>query len=280
MVDEANLTIGGSGAILACGAAKLGLRVALCGVVGDDLFGTWVRDAIVARGVDVRGVTTLEDRPTGITVVLSKPEDRAILTMAGTIAELRLGYVDRELLRVTRHVHVSSYFMQRALAPDLPDLLDLAHDAGATTSLDPNWDPSGEWDGGLQELLGRIDVFLPNEMEALRVARISELPLALERLHERAGLVVVKRGVHGAVAFGRGVNAHVPGVLVPTVDTTGAGDGFDAGFLAGFLAGEPIERSLALGNACGALSTRMVGGTDGQPTMEEAMEVIERGSAA
>lgn len=73
---------------------------------------------------------------------------------------------------------------------------------------------------------------------------------------------------------------HIPGIAVRIVDATGAGDSFDAGFLAGYLRGDPLERSLALGNACGAMSTRMMGGTEGQPTMEEALEAIERGAAA
>ena len=72
----------------------------------------------------------------------------------------------------------------------------------------------------------------------------------------------------------------MPGIPVQVVDTTGAGDSFDAGFLAGYLANEPLERALALGNACGALSTRFVGGIEGQPTLAEARDAIERGTAA
>ena len=83
-------------------------------------------------------------------------------------------------------MHVSSYFLQDGLAADLPSLFQEARAAGATTSVDPNWDPSGAWDGGLPGLMNSIDVFLPNRMEALRLARISSLEAAHEALSVRA----------------------------------------------------------------------------------------------
>src|SRR3954462_10978771 len=86
-VDKASLAIGGSGAIFACGAARLGLRTAFASVVGDDVFGRFMLDALGQRGVDTRGVLVDAHRPTGITVVLSKPGDRAMLTAPGTIGD-------------------------------------------------------------------------------------------------------------------------------------------------------------------------------------------------
>ena len=164
-MDDARLTVGGSAAIAACAAARLGLRVGFCGVVGDDPFGRSMRDELVARGVDVRGLVTDPDRPTGVTVVLSGRDDRAILTYAGTIGDLTPGLVDPQLLDATRHVHVGSFFLQPRLAEDLPALFAV-RSRGGTTSLDPNWDPSESWDGGLREVLAQTDVFLPNAAEA------------------------------------------------------------------------------------------------------------------
>ncbi len=279
IVDAAQLVMGGSGGILACGAARLGLRVAMAAVVGDDLFGRFVREELEGRGVDTRALVVDPDEPTGVTVVLSAPDDRAMLTMPGTIADLRASLVPGELLASARHVHVSSYFLQRALAPDLPDLLDDAHRAGATTSLDPNWDPSGEWDGGLLALLPQVDIFMPNAMEAMRLARISDLHEAVARLRQ-APMVVVKMGADGAMAVRAGEVVSAPGMRGDVVDTTGSGDSFDAGFLAGFLGGEALDRCLRIGNACGASSTRAAGGTAGQATMAEALRDIARAETA
>jgi sugar/nucleoside kinase (ribokinase family) len=280
LVDEARLTVGGSGAILACGAARLGLRVAIAGVVGDDLFGAFMREHLVARGVDISGLTVDPHLATGITVVLSETADRAILTYLGTIGVMRGSLVDLDLLRSARHVHVSSFFLQTSLAPDIPTLFAQAHEAGATTSIDPNWDPAGTWDGGLDEILPFVDVLLPNEIEVTRLARTSDLEIAIALLRERGPLVVVKTGARGALAAGRGERADAEPLPVVVVDTTGAGDSFDAGFLAAMLGGEPLERCLAIANACGALSTRAAGGVDAQPTMQEAVDALSRGGVA
>ena len=89
--------------------------------------------------------------------------------------------------------------------------------------------------------------------------------------------LAVKRGREGAVACRDGQIVRLPAFPVHVVDTTGAGDSFDAGFLYGYLHGWPLERSLGLACACGALSTRCAGGTDGQPTLSEALEAMGEG---
>ncbi|HEY7666716.1 MAG TPA: sugar kinase [Actinomycetota bacterium] len=274
LVDEATLTVGGSGGIFACAAARLGLSVAFVGVVGDDRFGRYMCEELEANGVNTDGVVTDQDRPTGVTVVLSTPTDRAMLTALGTVGDLRADRVDPAILAQARHVHVSSYYLQRSLAPDLPRIFAEVRAAGATTSVDPNWDPSGRWDDALLRLLASVDVFLPNEMEALSLAHISELDRAIARLREAgAGVVVVKRDGDGAVAADGSGIVRIEGHVVPVVDGTGAGDAFDAGFLASWLAGEPLERSLAVGNACGAAAVGAPGGTAALSTMDEALEL-------
>ena len=266
LVDDARLTIGGSGAILACGAAKLGLRVAIAAVVGDDLFGGFVRDGLAEHGVDVTGMHVDADTPTGVTVVLSGSDDRAILTMER---------IDRALLERARHVHVSSYFLQTPLTGSLSDVFLGVRGRGGTTSVDPNWDPSERWDGGLLDLLAVTDVFLPNAMEATRVAHTSDLDAAARSLAERAGVVAIKNGDRGAIARSAGVTHRVEPLRTALVDSTGAGDSFDAGFLAAWLDGAPVDRALALANVCGALSTRAMGGTTTQATMDEALAMLE-----
>lgn len=280
LVESALFTVGGSGAILACAAAKLGLKVAICALVGDDLFGRFMRDALADARVDITGVSVDPTTSTGITVVLSGPDDRAILTRPGAIAGLRAELIDPALIARARHVHVSSYYLQIELVPSLADIFDDVHQAGATTSLDPNWDPSESWDGGLLDLLSRLDVFLPNAMEATRSARTSDLDAAIRRLSSRAGLVVVKDGDHGAIACDGNQLHRVEAIPTTVIDTTGAGDSFDAGFLASWLGGQPVERALAIANACGALSTRAMGGVEAQPTMHEAIASLDQGSAA
>jgi sugar/nucleoside kinase (ribokinase family) len=279
LIDDAALTLGSSSAIFACGAARLGLRVAFVGVVGDDLLGRFCREALDARGVDTSGVVIDPALRTGMTVILQLPDDRAMLTFPGAIPMLRAELVDPALLQAARHIHVGSYFWQKALQPGLPALFAQARARGASTSLDTQWDPSGEW-AGLDAVLAATDILLPNEAEACALAGLAGWRPALEALAGRVATVAVKRGAAGAAAMRGTAFAEAAAPVVQVVDAVGAGDSFDAGFVYGALAGWPIERSLALAVACGALSTRAAGGTTAQPDLEEALAVVATAIAA
>ena len=275
LVDDALLVVGGSGAITACGAARLGLSTAICGAVGDDVFGRFMLEALQAAGVNTDAVTVSTDRPTGLSVILSEGADRAILTFSGSIDALDADAVALDLVRSVRHVHVSSYFLQRGLHKGLPGLFGEAHRAGATTSTDPNWDAGGGWDGGLLMLLPEIDVFLPNESEARAIAHLDDTNAAARWFAERGGVVAVKCGPGGGLAVEGEETVRTEAISADVVDTIGAGDPFDAGFLAGRLAGRSLAQTLSLAVACGSLSTRGVGGTTAQPTMAEAGAAAE-----
>jgi sugar/nucleoside kinase (ribokinase family) len=175
------------------------------------------------------------------------------------------------LLRGARHVHVSSFFLQRRLRDELPAALGEAKSAGATVSIDPNWDPREEWDGGLLEALSSADLLFVNGEEVRRIAGEDEVEAAARKLAERGAKVVVKLGAEGALAVRDDEIVRASAPQVEVADTVGAGDSFDAGFLAGFLSGRSDQESLALACACGALSTRAAGGTAAQPTLAEAM---------
>jgi sugar/nucleoside kinase (ribokinase family) len=262
LVDTARLVVGGSAAIAACGAARLGLDTAFVGAVGRDLFGTFMLDALADRGVDVSGCGADPDRPTGITVALVGGADRAMLTAPGAIPLLTAAAVDRDLLRASRHLHVASFHLLHGLRPGLEALVDEAHGAGLTVSLDPQGDPGGGDTALLSRLAERVDVLFVNEQEDAAL--------------DAAGcpLVVVKRGARGALARTPQGIVEAAAPQVEVVDATGAGDSFDAGFLAARLAGEGVAAALALACACGALSTRALGGTSAQATMAEARGAI------
>src|SRR5207248_11682972 len=113
------------------------------------------------------------------------------------------------------------------------------------------------------------------EVEALRLARISDREAAADRLRHAGSLLVMKLGRSGAMAASDEGVVYSPAFNTETIDTTGAGDAFDAGFLSGWLSGWPIERSLRYANVCGSMSTRSIGGTEGQPTADEADRAAE-----
>src|SRR6185312_14103907 len=135
LVASMSLVIGGSAAITAVAAARLGLRVALAAAVGADPAGRFMLDQLNAEGVDVGAVVVREDTPTGMTVALSRGGDRAILTALGAVASLTAADVPAELLAGARHVHASSWFLlQDCLGPGLGALFSAARSAGVMTS--------------------------------------------------------------------------------------------------------------------------------------------------
>jgi sugar/nucleoside kinase (ribokinase family) len=273
LVESGTLALGGSAAIVAHGAAVLGLSTALAAMVGRDAAGDFVLDTLTSAGVDISGCVRHESLPTALTVCLNRPDgDRAILTAPGCLPAF--GPSDVRAVP-SRHVHCASYFLQPRMAAGLPGLLSGFREAGASTSLDTNDDPAGAWrlSPGLTDV---CDLLLPNEAEALALAAAlpgvpgDGLPGALLALAGSGPVPVVKRGGEGALALFDGALISARGPLVTPVDTVGAGDGFDAGFLAGWLASGDIAEALAWGCACGALSTRATGGTAAQATAAEA----------
>lgn len=284
LVDSAALTIGSSSVIFACGAARLGLRVAFVGVCGEDVFGRFMLDEMQKHHVDVSQVIIRKNDDTGLSIILNQQSDRAILTHPGLIPALQASDISDRLLQQTRHLHVASYFLQTNLQPDLPDLFRRAHSFGLTTSLDTNYDPSQRW-LGFGELLSATDIFLPNKTEALSITKLNDVESAARRLAQKSKLVAIKLGTDGALACadsllprgeGLGMRAitRADSIPVNVVDTVGAGDSFDAGFLYAYLNHWDLQRSLRLACVCGALSTQRAGGTDGQPTLAEAMMYV------
>jgi sugar/nucleoside kinase (ribokinase family) len=171
---------------------------------------------------------------------------------------------------------VSSYFLLAdALGPGLADLFARARAAGATTSLDTNWDPAERWrDERLSAAIAQADLLLPNEAEALALSGASAAPAAALALMAAGPQVAVKLGARG-VLVGSG-SADLRQVSLPPVtpvDTTGAGDCFNAGLIAGLLQGLPLPRAAALGCAAGTLSTGALGGTAGAPDLQKATDL-------
>jgi sugar/nucleoside kinase (ribokinase family) len=267
LLTGADLVLGGSAAITAAGCARLGLSTALLAAVGDDVFGTVTRQWLESSGVRLMAPSPA-GVPTGLSVHLSTEDDRAILTLPGTIPALRPADVTDEHLRATRHLHVSSLYLQPDLAAGLAGVFARARTLGVGTSLDTNWDPAERW-ASIAEILAHTDVFLPNAAELRAITGVPDVDVAAAKLVAGGTTVVMKDGARGARAWWPGGGCAAPGRPVEVVDTTGAGDSFNAGFLAGRLAGLPVAEAVSWAAAAGSLSTRAAGGTKAQATRTE-----------
>ena len=267
-------TLGGSSAIFAYNIARLGAATGFVGKVGKDHLGDFLIDTLTTAGVDTSRVVRNSALPTGICVVMSFPQDYAMVSYPGIRQSFVLQEIDLNYVKQARHLHLSSFYLQPGLQSGCLELFRHAKSAGLTTSLDPDHDPHEEWDGGIQQLLHDVDLFLPNEVEAIRIAKIPELDAAAKLLAGFGNTAVIKLGANGACVVSRSQSFSIPAFAIPPVDTTGAGDSFNAGFIFQHLQGALLQKCVAWGNACGALSTRALGGTEAFPSVAEVEKFL------
>jgi len=257
------LTLGSSSAIFAHNLAMLGNKVGFVSKAGTDALGKMALERLSAAGVEVSRVKQGAGRTsTGLTVVLPYLQHRYILTYPGTMFELEYSDIDMGYVRSARHLHISSFFLHRALRPRILDLLRQAKTAGLSTSLDTNDDPENKWDRDLLEVLKYVDIFFPNDREAKKIARSDDLSQAINLLAGLAKIVVVKRGAAAAICRSGQEQCSLMPPTVKAVDDVGAGDSFDAGFIHQYLTGAKLEDCLGFANVAGAYSTTKEGGTE------------------
>jgi sugar/nucleoside kinase (ribokinase family) len=274
LVDDFTMTLGSSTAITTAGLIRLGNRGSFIGWVGGDASGDFCLNSMAALGIDVSRVRRHPSIKTSITVSLSSPEDRSLISYLGTIPELRGSDIEDRFFDGFQHVHSSSYFLQTGMQPDFADVFAGARRHGLTTSLDPACDPELRWQSRLRETLSEVDVFLPNESELCGITGEADPEAGLRALRGLAKCTVVKLGSDGAMTLDRDRPIRMPAPHVQVLDPTGAGDNFNAGFLHAWLRRRPIREALQFGVACGSFSVRGVGGTGAQATEREALELL------
>jgi len=262
LASDLRLTLGSSSAIFAHNFALLGNRVGFHSAIGDDPLGKLCLSRLAGSGTDVSAVKKFTGKQTGLTVILPRAQKRFILPYPGVMADMRFEDLDLDRVLHARHLHLSSYFLQSMLRPQIAELFRLAKQAGLSTSLDTNDDPADRWESDVLDTLKWVDVLLPNEHEACRLARTDDSVRAAEMLAYRVPLVVMKRGEKGVLARRGNDVFEVLARKVEAADTIGAGDSFDAGFLHQFIRGAQLEECLRFGNLTGALSTTRQGGTE------------------
>lgn len=268
--------LGSSSAICASGLAKLGNDVAFLGTAGDDAFGRFCVQQLAAAGVDVSLVRTDPSLQTGLTVSITA-QDRALVSYPGAMEELCADDVADSVLASFRHLHVSAYFLQRGLKPGLPSLFRRARALGLTTSFDPGHDPYNEWGDEIRDVFRDTRLLFLNETELELTTGSGDIEQGLGQLTTDSTLAVVKLGARGAAALdASGVIDRVPAMEVDVVDTTGAGDSFNAGFLHAWLRDSSLAEALRCGVVCGSLSTRGMGGCEAQPDAIQLQEHLGR----
>ncbi len=262
LANDLSITLGSSSAIFAHNFAQLGNKVGFSSCIGDDPFGEICLRRLGEGNVDISRVRRLKNKTTGLTVILPQRKERYILTYPGTMYDLSERELDFSYVFSAKHLHVSSYYLQKGLRGSWVELFRKAKEAGLTTSLDTNDDPEDRWSSDIQLLLKHVDILLPNEREACKLAQADNVERAADILSQKVPVVVIKRGSQGAmVRVGKEKYSGFPPV-VDVVDPVGAGDSFDAGFIHQFIRGAKVEECLKFGNIVGALNVTKAGGTE------------------
>ncbi|MBM3470876.1 MAG: carbohydrate kinase family protein [Armatimonadetes bacterium] len=266
--QQFTMTVGGGAFITAAGLARLRVRTGLVAYVGADLLGRFQLQHLRRAGVDTSWVTRHAELGAGLSVAFSTATDRGFLTHPGCAAktgELLDAWPWTGSKRI-RHVHFAG--MPEPFAARLP-LLDRLRSEGITTSLDIGWNPAQYDSVEFCDVVRRVTIFMPSWSDARWFTGCEEPDAALEVLAGFVNVPVIKLGPEGAVGVHEGRPLRVSPPAVAAMETTGAGDAFDAGFLWAYLRGDAVDRCLLAGNICGALSTRAPGGTAAFPTLRE-----------
>lgn len=255
--DDMQIAAGGGAFIAAAHLVHTGRKTALVARLGTDMLSVGVGHQIEQAHVDLRFIEHAVEAGPQVTVAAVVGKERAFLTRrAGSAMPATL---DAALdWAEARHLHIAEY----ATLHEIPDLVARAKARGLTVSLDPSWDAALIYDNGLLQACTGIDLFLPNLEEAEAITGSADAETALRALSETFPQVALKGGAQGAWTMSDGAVLHVPAEAVPVVDTTGAGDAFNAGFINAWLEGKPAGPRLAAGIRAGSLAVQSPGGFD------------------
>jgi sugar/nucleoside kinase (ribokinase family) len=252
----------GGRANLAVALSRLGVHVGLSAGFSEDAFGSYLWRTLTAEGVDLSASRRWPAWPTPVTVSLSHGADRSFITYQEPLPADGAHELDIVAGQVPP---AAGCFV--GLHRETPSWLIDLRKAGATVFADVGWDETEKWAASVLDRLDMVDVFMPNSVEAMAYTRTSSPQAALDALAPRVPVCAVKDGARGAIACdaSTGETASAAAIPVEVLDSTGAGDVFDAGFIFGTLAGWPLGERLKFANLCAGLSVRHRSGSLGAP---------------
>jgi sugar/nucleoside kinase (ribokinase family) len=272
MAERMLLTIGGCAANAAVDLVKMGVRAAIAGRVGGDVFGRVVADLLRDHGVEIAGIKVTPTADTSQTLIVNVAgEDRRFIHTFGANGEFSAADIPLQVVRRCRVLYLGGYLLMPQIRQDeLAAVFAAARKAGVKTVLDVVTPGKANYLAQLRELLPHVDVFLPNNHEAELITGEADPVRQAEVFRQLgAGTVVVTMGGEGAVLVQEGLRLRSGVYSVPFVDGSGGGDAFDAGYIYGLLHNLGPEECLRVASALGASCVRAIGTTPGVFTRPE-----------
>ncbi len=274
----------GSAANFALCAASLGVNTGFAGRLAVDRFGESVLRAFRETGVNTQWLRLVEKETTGLSLVLVREDgERAFITYQGTNANVALDDVQPvfKAKPPPRWLHLAGYYLlERLRGKDAIWLLEKAQQKGITTSLDTGWDPRG-WTAetltDIQNLLEFVDIFFPNEAEVTAITGEKNVLKGAQVLMKMgATSIVVKLGSKGSQLVTQKDTRKIPAFEVPVIDTTAAGDAFNAGFAVSMLQGSSLVHATIFATAVAALRVSRQPSQSLFPNLQETTAFLMR----
>ncbi|NBC30570.1 MAG: ribokinase [Spirochaetes bacterium] len=267
---------GGKGANQATALARLGAAVMMAGRVGKDTFGEDYLESFRKEGVDLSLVQVDANAATGVAVIeVDDTGENHIVVVPGANMTLGESYVNENATAIAK-ADICLFQLEVPAEANRAGMA-LARKAGRTTILDPAPAPR---EAIPEKILSQADYVTPNETEAqfitgVEVSNAASAERAARALQKQgARVVIIKAGAHGAyIADDNGVR-HVEGFSVKAVDTTAAGDAFNAGLAYALGTGKPLYDAVRYANAVGALACTRLGAQSALPRREEVESLL------
>jgi sugar/nucleoside kinase (ribokinase family) len=278
-INDVELGPGGNAVNTGIALARMGVSVRVAAAIGNDRFGEFIRDRILAEGIDDADLVTIPGAKTSTSIVLIESSgERRFLHLRGVNAFFSAQHLDWTKVEGSRIFHYASAFALPAIDGDhLAPTLQRARELGCLTSINICWDTRGRWLKLIEPALAHTDYIFPNCDEGRELTGESEPAAIADRLRALGvKTVIVKLGAAGCYVESPEGAFTSPGFTVQPLDTTGAGDCFAAGFLASLCRGQSLAQAAQYANAAGALATLGLGGADAAPTRNQIEDFMQQ----
>lgn len=280
LVENINLEIGGCAANVAISLAKIGLRPAIIGKIGDDSLGHFAKKALEQENVNINSLRIDPSVSTAASMVMiSADGERTILHSLGANEHFCFDDINLGVVRQSKILLIAGTFLMPSFdGAGTEKLLKYARQHNVLCCMDTAWDASGKWMETIDAALPYLDWFMPSYEEAVHLTgKTSAADIAEALLAKGVKNVIIKLDASGCYLKA----ANEPGEIIPAfdkvkaVDSSGAGDSFCAGFLAGLSQGWDLYQCARFANAVGAHCVRQIGTTAGIKPMSEILDFIK-----
>lgn len=282
LVNSITMHNGGNAMTAAINLTKLGIEASMVGMVGDDMFGEFLKGKLKDAGVDTSAVKVSDKVQTSASVLMiDKTGERSFFHCKGTNAVMVSSDIDYSAVDKCDMVFVTGTFLMDSFdGKETMEFLKRCKEMGKTTFLDVCWDANGNWGKLLDMSMPYLDFFMPSIDEAVCIAG-KEDPEDIADVFNAKGVknVVIKLGSKGSYLRKEGETKgkiFKPFYVDNPVDTTGAGDSFCSGFLASYATGMELEDCMVFANAVGSHCVTAKGATNGTKSFEETIDFINK----